>query len=335
MTTTSRATRSNKPPRKVKGVGSTREKTKLARKGPGSLRVAPGRGPGRVERPLPPRPELNGLTASLIFTFWGDSDLTTMGQETMRLGRAMEGYDYKVLLKHNHTPSWIDLSEADERNADVVMPPTPDNFTDQFVALAQAGYIIDVYINAHGAPGSFTASAGTHSASPTSITEGRIRDLPEAAGLRSLPIRMVYQTHCWAESLNDAWRDAGAKVSTGARGLQFFPYQFGRFMTRWHDNETVRTANAEATTGTMRTLGQAYVLADAVAKRQAGEWGGCPIPKTVLGSSACAQEYFDYRWLRPGEWRAGQSGKQNMNWASTMVTAGSRDVRKNSNSLVW
>lgn len=309
-----------------------RRASKKARLTQGPLR--PGRRPAG-----PPasgnRPQLNGQTATFIWAYWGDNNLTTMGQETMRLKKAMDGYNYKVLMKHNHTPPWLDLSEGDERRADVMMPPTPANFTAQLVALAQAGYIIDIYINAHGLPGRFTASGGTHGVNDTRITEDIIRALPAAAGLTKLPIRMVYQTHCYAESLNAAWRAAGAKVVTGARTVQFYPYQFGRFMSRWHGGDSVRTANQEGTTAATRSIGQGYILADALAKRTAGEWGGCSFGRTVLGSHACAREYFDYRWFDPGDWQSGMSGKQNMNRASTMVTSGSSAVRKNSLNLTW
>jgi hypothetical protein len=35
------------------------------------------------------------------------------------------------LLKSQETPSWLDLSEADEKNADVILSATKDNFFNQ------------------------------------------------------------------------------------------------------------------------------------------------------------------------------------------------------------
>ena len=60
--------------------------------------------PGSIRRAniLLPRPTLNGQTASFIWCHWGDNTLTTAGQETVRLVRAMRGYDHAVLLKHKH-----------------------------------------------------------------------------------------------------------------------------------------------------------------------------------------------------------------------------------------
>ena len=39
-------------------------------------------------------------SAVLIYLYYGDSKYRTLAQESLRLVRAMEGYDFKVLLKH-------------------------------------------------------------------------------------------------------------------------------------------------------------------------------------------------------------------------------------------
>ena len=276
---------------------------------------------------------LNGRTACFIWAFWGDSDLTTAGQETMKLKKSMKDYHHKVLMKHNHTPSWIDLSEGDERNADVMLPPTPENFTSELVRLAQEGYMIDIFINSHGDTNEFHASSGSHHGPTRRITADRIRDLPNQAGLRKLPIRMVYQTQCYAASLNNDWIAAGAKVSTGARYIQFYPNQYGNFMNDWNNGRTVPSSNSGADGGWVRTQSQTYILGDARASRS--RWGGCKFGNTVLGTKSCAKDYFTYRWLRENEWRDDLSGKQNMNYSSGMITAGNRNITKNSRNLRW
>jgi hypothetical protein len=274
-----------------------------------------------------PSPQGSRPAASLIWCYWGDSPLTTMGQETMRLKKAMDGYAYKVLLKHNQTPSWIDLSEGDERRADVMMPPTPDNFTNQLVALAQNGYMIDVFVFSHGDTDKFWASTGVFG-NDTHVTGSRIRALPAAAGLAKLPIRMVYQTQCYAASLNNDWRAAGAKVSLGARYIQFYPNQFGNFIDKWNNGDTVAVANTGADSNWVRTQAQTYILGDAVARRAAGKFDGCPFGKTVLGKDDCARKYHVPRWLRESEWQSSMSGKQNMNYSSQMVFSGNRQITK-------
>lgn len=298
-------------------------------KGSGAVR------PTVVARPKPRKPQLNGKTASFIWAFWGDSDLTTMGQETMRLKKAMDGYDHKVLMKHNHTPSWIDLSEGDERNADVMRPPTPENFTSELVRLAKAGYIIDIYINSHGNNGEFHASGGSHHATPRRITSAMIKALPEAAELDCLPIRLVYQTQCYAASLNQDWRSIGAKIAVGARYIQFYPNQFGNFVSDWNKGKTVGQSNSGADTAWVRTQAQTYILGDAVAQRRAGRFDGCKFGNTVLGKKDCAKDYFVPRWLRSNEWRNNMSGKENMNYSSNMMAAGRRKTKKADKNLTW
>lgn len=90
-------------------------------------------------------------SASLIyFNFGEDSEYTQFFQDTVKLKKAMEGYQRVVLLKSQETPSWLDFSEADERNADVMMSATKDNFFNQIKDLTDKGFFIDIYIFSHG-----------------------------------------------------------------------------------------------------------------------------------------------------------------------------------------
>jgi hypothetical protein len=294
-----------------------------------------GKLPGRrVFRPRPgtqpslgsqaPKPRVTKGTASFIWCHWGDNQWMTAGQEQMRLKRAMDGYDFKVLMKHNETPSWLDFSEGDERNADIMMPPTVANFTERLCWLANEGYMIDIFVFSHGADEEFLASTGTFT-QKDKITASTIRALPAAAGLAGLPIRMVYQTQCHASTLNAAWRDAGAKISVGARYIQFYPNQFGNFIGEWNSGSTVSQANAGADGNWVRTQAQSYILADALARGP-----HCPFGRTVLGKQDCARDYFIARWLKTEEWQDNMSGKENMNFSSRMMLRGDRQLSKSS-----
>lgn len=288
-------------------------------------------GGGRLQaasRPTGGAVPLNGKTACFIWCHWGDAGVTALGQDTVRLKKAMDGYDHKVLMKTNNTPSWLDFSEADERKADVKMTPNRTNFTRELVRLAQEGYIIDVYVFAHGDRTGFTAVG-------TGIDDALIRGLPAAAGLRALPIRMVYQTQCYASFLNNDWRAAGAKSSVGARYIQFTPTHFGTFIKDWNKNDRFGTAASQRPSAALRTASQVYIMGDAKAKKIAGKWDGCSFGNTVLGKKACAKAYFTYRWLRDSEWRDDMSGKQNMNYSSAMVVSGNRNLSKATRNLRW
>jgi hypothetical protein len=89
------------------------------------------------------------------------------------------------------------------------------------------------------------------------------------------------------------------------------------------------TAVADSDTASVRTVVQTFIsLVDAPAKKKAGEWGGCPFGKTVLGDDECAKDYFD-TWLGKGEWQENMSGKENMNYSSFMFRSGDKNISKN------
>src|SRR5262245_51288035 len=92
--------------------------------------------------------------ASLVFHYIGDSRFTLFFQETMKLKKAMEGYDRVVLLKFNELEPWLDFTEGDERAADVVAAPTKANLAKYLKQLADQNYLIDVWIVGHGSSGS-------------------------------------------------------------------------------------------------------------------------------------------------------------------------------------
>jgi hypothetical protein len=55
----------------------------------------------------------------------------------------------------------------------------------------------------------------------------------------------------------------------------------------------------------------------------------------VLGDKPCAKSYFSANWGLGDNWLAGKSGKENMNHASEIITAGQNITRSNKEVLVW
>jgi hypothetical protein len=277
-------------------------------------------------------PRVTKGSASLVFFYYGDSTFITLCQETLKLKKAMEGYDRVVLLKHDAIPSIVDFSEADERLADAVAAPTRANFASHMKDLARDGYMIDLWIFSHGFRGGFLASKGQHGDNDSYTKSELEADLGSAAtGLSTLPIRMVWSTLCYGESLNATWQKLGAKVVGGSRFINFYPNQFGRFATEWN-RETVsyRDALERADTAASRTVVHTYIATiDAPANR--GTWGGCPLGRTVLGSKPCAKDYFTKRWgMSDAEYQDDLSGKLNMNHSSEKVVAGQAALTKSS-----
>ena len=111
-----------------------------------------------LTKPQAKRPAANKGAASLLLFYYGDSKYETLGQETLKLKKAMEGYNCNVLLKHNHLSNWADLSQKDEKLADIKDRPTKENFFKYLIQLTDDGYFIDVYLFTHGWTNSFRVS---------------------------------------------------------------------------------------------------------------------------------------------------------------------------------
>lgn len=257
--------------------------------------------------------------ASMVFFYMGDSRFTTLFQESTPLNKAFKGYDEKVLFKHTLTPESV-LSAAAHNNADTVCPPTRRFFERELRRLTEAGYTVDLYIMSHGyRRGAFRMSDGSHGTVD-------LFDTSDVRGLQSsisdeIPLRMVYQAHCWGSEMNQAWRDIGAKVVSGSRYVNFFPHQFGEFATRWRKGDTMQQALNKSNTAASRTLVHTALLADAGATNN--QWGSCPLFKTVLSDSSCAKDYYTDRWgHNNSEWHSSKNGKENINHASEKLVAG-------------
>jgi hypothetical protein len=87
-------------------------------------------------------PKVTKGAASIVFFYFGDSQYTALFQETVKLKKAMEGYNYTVLLKHDNVPKWLDFSETDEKLADVKALPTEANLVKYIKELSHDGYLL-------------------------------------------------------------------------------------------------------------------------------------------------------------------------------------------------
>jgi len=271
-------------------------------------------------------------SASIVFFYFGDSYLTTLAQETLNLSRAFDGYDRRILLRHDTKVGPFQVSAQAGNKADVLAKPTRADLFEQIRDTAEAGYMIDLWIFSHGHHGHFRCSTGVAGNHGRVTAEHIETELGEGkTGAVELPIRMVYQMNCYGSSLNSSWRAVGAKVACGSRFVNFYPNRYGRFVTHWRRGDvTVPEALKAADTAASRTMGHIYIAtAHAPSTRQ--EWGGCPLGSNVLGSHACARTYFTTMWrIGEDEWRPSLSGKQNMNYSSRKMVRGNSKITKSS-----
>ena len=277
-------------------------------------------------------PKANKGAASLIYFYYGDSKYNTLGQETLKLKKAMDGYTFKVLLKHELLPSWADLSEKDEKLADIKDLPTRANLFKYLVQLGQDGHHVDLYICSHGWKDKFKASNGTDGSEDYVTADDITSELaPAKTGLTQVPIRAVWGTNCYGQTLGDTWRSIGAKTTAGARYVNFYPNAYGPFIDAWNKGDvSFDSAVGDSQTDAVRTVVQTFLsVYDAPAQKKKDKWGGCPLGKFVLGDDPCAKDYFTSCWIADDEWQKGQSGKDNMNYSSYMFRGGDKSITKN------
>lgn len=295
---------------------------------PGAEITAPDR--AVTFSPAPKAPRITKGAASVVFFYFGDSKYTTLAQETVKLKLAMEDYKQVVLLKHDEIPNFWDLSTKDEKLADVITKPTNQNLVNHMIELAQDGYMIDLFVFSHGWTNKFRTSQGTHGQNDSFGTTDILSEFSSSrTGLTQMPIRMVYGVNCYGKTMAPTWREIGAKVTAGARYVNFYPNQFGKFANEWNKgNVTFENAVKASDTATTRTLVQTYISV-VHAPSTKGQWGGCPFGRFVLGDHDCAREYFTDQWLSSSEWQSNKDGKDNMNYSSKMFIGGEKTLTKN------
>ena len=134
--------------------------------------------------------------------------------------------------------------------------------------------------------------------------------------------------NCYGQTFNETWLSLGAKVTCGARYVNFYPNQFNKFASEWKKGDVdFAEALRDFDTESSRTVMQGLIAADALGK---SNFDKCPFLKTVLGDHSCAQSYFHANWgISSDEWQNGQSGADNMNYSSYMFRAGLKTLTRN------
>ena len=274
--------------------------------------------------------------ASLVFFHFGDSYLKTLAQETVKLSKAMDGYDKVVLLRHDSKFAGFTLSKKAEKMADIVAKPTNANIIKYLKQLAEEGYFVDIFIFSHGHDQQFLTT-GTSKDDKDAFTVDDIKTKLSfrSTGCKKFPIRLVYQVNCYGSSMNQAWIDIGAKSAVGSRYINFLPTNYGRFIKEWNKgtklDEAIRLSEKSVPVGV-----HTYLLADAKVKactkrkkkKKKGCWGKCPVPKTILSKHKCAKKYFARQWDASG-WKKGQKGSEYIKYSSHKVRKG-RNLGKRS-----
>src|SRR5262245_32993288 len=208
--------------------------------------------------------------------------------------------------------------------------PTKANLFKYLIQHTADGYYIDLFIFSHGFIQKFMVSKGTYDSEDFVTATDITNELkPEKTGFTQIPIRIIWGTNCYGQTLGTAWRSVGAKAHAGARFVEFYPHAFGNFIGAWNKGTvSFDSAVGDSDTDTVRTGAQLYI-STVHAPSTNKEWGHCPLGKTVLGDDPCAEDYFLSMWLDNGEWQTTMSGKENMNYSSYQIRSGDKQITKN------
>ncbi len=119
----------------------------------------------------------------------------------------------------------------------------------KLLGLSKAGKIIDLFILTHGSSDFISIPGG--------INGKKIRDMKAENG-KPLTIRSVYMMNCVGSSLNQAWLDAGAKVSAGALNNNYLPEPTMYFFWKnWQEGQTFENAVTSAYRKTINLMNEA------------------------------------------------------------------------------
>lgn len=125
---------------------------------------------------------------------------------------------------------------------------THQDLKNKLIALSRAQKIIDVIILTHGSDDHISVAGGVNSA--------QISAMKTEHG-KPLSIRSVYMMNCVGSSLNKAWLDAGAKISSGAMKNNYLPEPTTFFFwNSWKEGQPFETAATSAYRKTINLMNE-------------------------------------------------------------------------------
>ncbi len=163
-------------------------------------------------------------------TSYTDSLIETAEPTLNRYNAAAPNTFGSVVVLRNGTASYTELKNT-------------------LIRLTTENKIMDVLILTHGNTNYISVTGG--------INGQKIRDIKTEAG-RPLSIRSVYMMNCVGSTLNQAWIDAGAKVSSGAIRNNYLPEPTTFFFwSNWKDGQNFETAVTGAYRKTINLMNDA------------------------------------------------------------------------------
>jgi hypothetical protein len=302
-----------------------------------------------------------GGTALLLFFNYDDNFLTSLAQSLWTtLSSIYSSYDYVVLVADSTASNPGGTSNPAFVQADRVYPPTHQGLIDAMRDITSKHYRFDAFVHAHGYKFGPTDSAfesldpcipnsTTGECDPWLISGRDLENMtdPNLIGTArgGIPIISYWSTTCISGRQIDSWATIGAKTTSGAVDVQFFPNTWANFAASWVAGTPYKRAVDTSLTTTVKLNSSALI------DLQGNLWG-CGGSDSVLFKTACAYDFFndtdsdtdgtgpdtdtdDAKYNISAVYNINKSGLDNMLIASTRLFLGDPTIKFGGAGLTW
>lgn len=270
--------------------------------------------------------------ALIQYFHYGDDGISGLAQSVgTNLSKHYGAYDYVVLVADNYESNQMNANAEAFSQADIVFTPTRDGLMDAFQDVISRGYRFDVQVHSHGTgvgldDAQFEVLAGDEISGEWLVTATDPNLVGTARG--GYPIVAHWATACFVGHQTDAWTTIGAKVSSGAQNVSFYPNTFGNFWDAWVSGVRYAKSVNDALTNTIISVANTYI---------AGEGALFPYFCTgangVLHLNSCAEDFFnddvgpnDAAYNLERVYDHSQSGAANMLISSSRMYSGNTSI---------
>lgn len=265
----------------------------------------------------------------LMYYNYEDTGFVNLAQAVgTNLSKHYGSYDEVVLVADNATSNPNNVNADAFEHADLVFPPSRDGLLDAMQHLTASGRRFDVIVHSHGAPNGpddarFEVLTGDPISGNWLIGATDPDEIGTARG--GIPIVAFWTTACFAGYMADAWHTIGALVGSGAQNVSFYSAAYANYWDAW-----VAGTNYSQSVGNSVTVGiiaaaEVFVAAEGLLPPY--------FCATVLGKSACAEDFFNgdvgphpAKYDLQRVYDHSKSGAQNMGIASSRLFAGNTAI---------
>ncbi len=217
--------------------------------------------------PKPPMPQPKLLNKSALLVFLentGKIPIEFPSWMPSLIKNAIEKFLDQYLEEFEKWLNKFKESEGSLYNKVIILEDskaTFDNLKQSLLHLSNEGFMIDIFTLCHGGTNYLVGYNGI------SISGDQIKSIRVSNKNRKLPIRAVYQMNCYGATLNEAWLDLGAKVSSGTPGINYIPEPMMTFFWNfWKRGYNYNNTTTNAYEATLKFISKIPLLENVISK---------------------------------------------------------------------